>query len=210
MWSEASGSAECHAPQLGMQRSATQGEQLDAHDSWSASLACVQKALTYCSLIVLHSSFGCPASPFFYLISYLTFFFLILPAAFLSAFCWTECFLSKWTFFALRGEVGGLLVCMGVFKRAFTPGAIWSPLMPSLNSAAFLCWNFCHSGLTPTDCWEPKWGFGRGSCSMQKIFGLLHTPFPLAPACFFASLHINTAHACTHVQCHINEWIAWR
>lgn len=49
---EASGSAVCDVPYLCMQRSATHGEQLDAPDSWSASLACGPESTRHTTLCV--------------------------------------------------------------------------------------------------------------------------------------------------------------
>lgn len=126
-----------------MQRSATQGELLDAPDSWTAGRARGPEStrhtiLSLCYVLhldVLH------LKSYFIIFDFNPFPPKFFPEAISTVFLWAESFISKWIFFSFFFW-GGYIWSHGRVQEGFHTGAIWPPLMQSFNSAAFLCWHF--------------------------------------------------------------------
>lgn len=204
---EASGSAVCDVPYLCMQRSATQGEQLDAPDSWSASLACGPESTRHTTLFLRYILLldVWDLQSYFILCNF--FFSQFCLAAIFIVFLWAESFLSQWTFFW-----GGVHLipweCSRGLSHLELSGHLCAKLEFSSISLLALLPLWAHS------YWLLRAQMGAGEGELLNAKDIWPPPhsIPLSTSLLF----LSPAHKCytrmqhTHMQCHTNEWIAWR
>lgn len=215
----------CPTSVRAQRRWAPWGEQLHAPDSWSTSLACGLESVRHATLFLCYILFHVLPLKSYFLKKKFQTVGAWYTAAIFTAFLWAESCLCKRKFFRLCSHdvsVPFLPRGHGSDARGLSHLGACGHFYVELefSNISLLGLPAAPGSLLPS-AESPSGGLrgGVAQCKTHLASSTTHSwvsPLPLS--CFFSPspIHVNTVHACTHthahrdMQCHINEWIAWR